>query len=65
MSDFCGTLLMFLAACSYGAAAIAIKLAYHAGLQAAGGVMILSSLVLMQFPGLRGRSDASRDAARK
>ncbi len=36
MSHFYGLVLVFLAACSYGAAAIVIKLAYHAGLRPAG-----------------------------
>ncbi len=36
MSHFCGLVLVFLAACSYGAAAVVIKLAYHAGLEPAG-----------------------------
>ena len=44
MSYFSGIVLMFLAACSYGAAAIVIKLAYHAGLQPA-GLLPLQNLV--------------------
>ena len=44
MSQFLGIVLMFLAACSYGAAAIVIKLAYRAGLQPA-GLMTLQNLV--------------------
>jgi len=44
MSQFYGILLVFLAACSYGAAAIVIKLAYHAGLQPA-GLLPLQNLV--------------------
>ena len=63
MSHFLGIVLMFLAACSYGAAAIVIKLAYRAGLQPAGlmtvqnfvAVVCLWPLLLLSsgMPGLR------------
>jgi drug/metabolite transporter (DMT)-like permease len=46
MSRFLGIVLMFLAACSYGAAAIVIKLAYRAGLQPA-GLLTVQNLVAM------------------
>ena len=65
MSYFLGVVLMFLAACSYGAAAIVIKLSYRAGLQPA-GLMTLQNLVATVclwpilllssgMPGLSGR----------
>jgi drug/metabolite transporter (DMT)-like permease len=65
MSRIFGIVLMFLAACSYGAAAIVIKLAYRAELQPA-GLLTVQNLVAMVclwpilllslgMPRLRGR----------
>ena len=47
MSHFLGLVLVFLAACSYGAAAIVIKLAYHAGLQPAGLLPLQNLLAIV------------------
>lgn len=47
MSHFWGIVLVFLAACSYGAAAIVIKLAYHAGLQPAGLLPLQNLLAIV------------------